>query len=224
MSLHEYPDLIQGTDEWHEQRLGIVTASVAGQLVTPTTLKPAANVASRGLVAQLIAERVTGWVDPAYVSDDMMRGWTDEPRALATYAEHYAPVAVCGFMVRDDWGFEIGYSPDGLVGADGQVEFKSRRPKKHVQTILDGAVPSEDMAQVQCGLLVSGRKWCDYVSFCGGMPLYRIRVEPDERWQAAIVAGVEAFEEAAAEMTAQYLKAVAGLPMTERTVEMEMVL
>jgi hypothetical protein len=224
VSLREYPELIQGTDEWHEQRRGMVTASVVGQLMTPATLKPAANVESRSLVAQLVAERITGWVDPTYVGDDMMRGWTDEPHALETYAKHYAPIVTTGLMVRDDWGFEIGYSPDGLVGEEGLVEFKSRRPKKHVQTILAGKVPGENMAQVQCGLLVSGRKWCDYLSFCGGMPLYRIRVEADERWQAAIVAAVAAFEEAAAEMTTQYLQAVAGLPMTERIVEMEMVL
>lgn len=224
MSLREYPDLMQGTDEWHEQRRGMVTASVVGQLLTATTLKPAANVESRSLTAQLVAERITGWVDPSYVSDDMIRGWTDEPHALKAYAAHYAPVVTTGLLVRDDWGFEIGYSPDGLVGTDGLVEFKSRQPKKHVQTIVVGKVPAENMAQIQCGLLVSGREWCDYLSFCGGMPLYPIRVIADERWHAAIVAAVAAFEEAAAEMTAKYLKATVGLPMTERIVELEMVL
>lgn len=224
MSLREYPDLIQGTDDWHEQRRGMVTASVVGQLLTAKTLKPAANVESRSLAALLVAERINGWVDPTYVGDDMMRGWTDEPHVLKTYAEHFAPIVTTGFMVRDDWGFQIGYSPDGLVGDDGTVEFKSRRPKKHLQTVLDGEVPAENMAQIQCGLLVSGRKWCDYLSFCGGMALFPIRVEADERWQEAIVAAVAAFEEAAAEMTARYVEAVAGLPMTERTVELEMVL
>jgi hypothetical protein len=224
MSLREYPELIQGTDEWHEQRRGMVTASVVGQLITAAKLQPANNMESRALTALLVAERITGWVDPTYVGDDMIRGWTDEPTALETYAKHYAPVATTGFMVRDDWGFEIGYSPDGLVGDDGQIECKSRRPKKHLQTILAGEVPSENMPQIQCGLLVSGRKWCDYLSFCGGMPIYPIRVEADERWHTAILAAVTAFEQAAAEMTAQYLTAVAGLPMTERTVEMEMVL
>jgi len=47
-------------------------------------------------------------------------------------------------------------------------------------------VPVENMAQIQCGLLVSGRDWCDYLSYSGGMPLYRIRVEPDKRWFKAI--------------------------------------
>lgn len=223
MSLHEYLEVVQGSDEWLEARRGMVTASAVGQLLTGTTLKPANNMESRSLTAQLVAERITGWVDPTYVGDDMLRGWTDEPHALAAYGGHFAAVTTTGFLVRDDWGFEIGYSPDGLVGDDGQVEFKSRRPKKHLQTILAGEVPSENMAQVQCGLLVSGRKWCDYLSFCGGMPLYRIRVEADEQWHEAIIAAVAAFETAAAEMTAAYHLSVAGLPQTERTVQ-EMIL
>lgn len=224
MTLREYPELIQGSDEWHEQRRGMVTASVVGQLLTGATLKPANNMESRALAALLVSERINGWVDPTYVGDDMLRGWTDEPHALEKYAANYSPVTTTGFMVRDDWGFEIGYSPDGLVRNDGLVELKSRRPKKHLQTILADEVPSENMAQIQCGLLVSGRKWCDYLSFCGGMPLYLIRVEADERWQTAIIAAVSAFEAAAAEMTTAYQLAVAGLPQTERTTVQEMIL
>ena len=89
-------------------------------------------------------------------------------------------------MVRDDWGFKIGYSPDGLVGKDGLIEIKSRRPKKHLQTIIAGTVPAENMAQIQAGLLVSGRDWCDYISYCGGMRPWIKRVEPDTRWSPSI--------------------------------------
>lgn len=223
MTLIELPDLIQGTDEWHDQRRGIVTASVVGRLLTSTG-KVASNDTSRTLVAQLVAERITGWTDPVYVSDDMLRGHDDEPRAVDVYAEHFAPVATTGFMVRDDWGFSIGYSPDGLVGTDGLIEVKSRRAKKQLQTILDDAVPAENMAQIQCGLLVSGRVWCDYVSYCGGMPLYVKRVYGDPNWFDAIVAAVASFELAASLMTEQYEAATAGLPATERIVEMEMIL
>ena len=222
MTLHELPDLIQGTDEWHDQRRGIITASVVGKLITATTIRPASNPESRALTTQLAAERITGWTDPTYMNDDMLRGVEDEPRARDLYGEHYAPVTETGFMVRDDWGFRIGYSPDGLVGDDGLLEVKSRRPKKHLSTILADAVPAENMAQLQCGLLVSGRDWIDYVSYCGGMPMWVKRVEPDEKWFGAIVAAVEAFEAEVARMTADYYNAVAGLPTTERVIEMEM--
>lgn len=224
MSLIEFPDVIQGTDEWHDQRRGIVTASIVGRLITATR-KVANNETSRATVATLVAERITGWTDPVYVSDDMLRGTEDEPRAIAEYeARAGVTVATTGFMVRDDWGFEIGYSPDGLVGGEGLVEVKSRRAKKQLQTILEDDVPAENMAQLQCGLLVSGRAWIDYVSYCGGMPLYVKRVEPSPEWFDAIVAAVTSFELAASLMTEQYEAATAGLPATERVVEMEMIL
>jgi hypothetical protein len=226
MTLIELPDLLQGTDEWMDQRRGMVTASVVGKLITPSTVKPANNDYSRALTALLVAERITGWTDPVYVSDDMLRGHEDEPRAIGRYSEAYnIPVTYpTGFMVRDDWGFRIGYSPDGLVGKDGLVEVKAPRAKKHLTTVLSGEVPAEHMAQLQCGLLVSGRAWIDFISYCGGMPMWVKRVEPDQRWFYAIVNAVTAFEETAAGMVAAYHAATEGLPTTERAFEQEMVI
>jgi len=224
MPLHILPDLIQGSDAWHDQRRGIVTASVVGKLVTPATVKTANNDESRGLTALLAAERITGYTEPTYVSDDMLRGIEDEPRAVDVYGKHYAEVTTVGFMIRDDWGFKIGYSPDGLVGDDGLIEVKSRRQKKHLQTILADEAPSENMAQLQCALLVSGREWIDYVSFSGGMALWVKRVYPDPKWFGAIVAAVDTFEKTAAGMLAAYEAATAGLPTTERINLDEMVI
>jgi hypothetical protein len=217
-------DLVQGSEEWHAARRGIVTASVVGQLVTPSTLKPANNPIARSITAALVAERITGFTEPTRMTDDMWRGVEDEPRAREKYAEHHAPVTETGFMILERDGIRLGYSPDGLVGDDGLIEIKSRRAKKHLQTILDDQVPVENMAQLQTGLLVSGRAWIDYVSYCGGMPLWVKRVHPDPKWQAAIVAAARQFEATATAMTAAYNAAVAGLPMTERVLEEEMVI
>ena len=213
--IRTYTDLEQGTEEWFAVRRGMVTASVVGSLVTPT-LKVSNNETSRSLTALLVAERITGWTDPNYVSDDMLRGRYDEVLARDLYSKTYQPVTEVGFIVRDLEGVQIGYSPDGLVGSDGLIECKSRRAKKHIATILADEVPAENMAQCQAGLLTSGRAWCDYLSYCGGLPMWRKRVHPDPAWQAAIIAAVQAFEESAATMTAAYLAAVEGLPATER--------
>lgn len=215
MSLKVFKDLEQGSDEWYAARCGIVTASVVGQLVTPT-LKTANNDTSRGLTMALVAERITGHVEPTQTSRAMERGTLDEPYARAIYSEHHAPVTELGFMVRNFGDFLIGFSPDGLVGDDGLIEIKSRAQKIQLKTVLANEVPAENMAQIQAGLLVSGRSWCDYVSYCGGMALWTKRVEPDERWQEAILAAVGAFENNALDITVQYLEAVAGLPETER--------
>lgn len=217
MSLHVYPELEQGSAEWHDKRRGMVTASVIGGLITPKTIKAAANPEARAIFATLVAERITGYTEPTYASDDMLRGHGIEPLAAAIYAEHYGvEVTEVGLMVRDDWGYSLGYSPDGLVGDDGLIEVKSRRQKKHLQTVLSDEVPAENVAQCQMALLVSGRSWLDYVSYCGGMSLWVKRVTPDDRWQAAIVEAGEVFELAAQVMTATYEKATRGMPMTER--------
>lgn len=214
-------DVEQGTPEWDDLRRGIVTASTVGQLITAKTIKPASNDISRGLTTLLTAERITGYTEPTYVSNDMWRGRIDEPIARDIYVEHYAPVREVGFMVREiPWA--LGFSPDGLVGDDGLIEVKSRRAKKQLQTILADEVPLESIAQCQAGLLVSGREWLDYVSYCGGMPFYVKRVFPSTKWFDAIVAAVGQFEQTATEMMRAYTAATEGLPATERVVEPEM--
>lgn len=182
----------------------------------PPVYRPADSDTSRGLTAVLTAERITGYTDPTWVSSDMWRGIEDEPRAREAYSSRYAEAVECGLMVEDKWGFPVGYSPDGLVGDDGLIECKSRRQKTQLLTVLADTVPAENMAQLQCGLLVSGRKWIDYVSYCGGMHLYVKRVLPDPAWFKAIVAAVAQFELTSAEMVATYTQATEGLATTER--------
>jgi hypothetical protein len=130
--------------------------------------------------------------------------------------EHYAPAVECGFMVRNFDGFRIGYSPDGLVGDDGLIEVKAPRQKTHLATVVADEVPLYHVAQLQAGLLVSGRAWIDFVSYCGGMPLWVRRVMPDVRWQKAILESVQQAEIDIAATVANYEQAVVGLPATER--------
>lgn len=179
----------------------------------------AADVTSdtaRGLIMTLAAERITGHVEPVMPSRAMERGTLDEPYAREKYAENYAPVAELGFMVRQFEGFKIGFSPDGLVGDEGLIEIKSRAQKTQLKTVLANDVPTENIAQIQCGLLVSGRAWCDYVSYSGGMKLWTKRVYPDPDWHAAIIDAVQQFETTATEMVSTYLENTADMPMTER--------
>lgn len=185
---------------------------------TATVIEPASNENSRSYTELLVAERINGWVVETYTTDAMWRGVVDEPIARDVYSEHYTPAAETGFMVEDRWGFKIGYSPDGLVGSDGLLEIKSRAPKHQVKTAIAGVVPMEHMPQIQAGLLVSGRKWLDYISFAGGMHMWTKRVYTDPKWQNAIVAAVRKFEANAAEMIRLYTEAVEGMPLTERTV------
>lgn len=215
MALHILPDLIQGSDDWHDQRRGLITASAVGKLLTPT-LKVADNDVSRGLTATLVAERITGWTEDTPMTSDMWRGVESEPFARDIYGEHFSEAREVGFMLREEDGWSLGYSPDGLVGDDGAIEIKAPRAKTHLKTILADQVPAHYMAQCQAGLLVSGREWIDFVSYCGGMPLYVSRVLPERVWFEAIEAACRRFELSAAAMVANYRSATYHLPATER--------
>lgn len=225
MTITIHRELQQGSEEWLAARCGMLTASEMKLLISPS-LKPLNNDKTRAHIWELLAQRITKHVEPAYISDDMLRGREDEIAARDLYAEHYAPVIECGFMVRDFGGFRIGYSPDGLIGEDGVIECKSRRAKFQVETIATGEMPDDYLVQVQTGLLVSGRRWCDFISYSGGLPMAVYRVEADPKMAEAILDAAHEAEARIQEMHRAYLTSVneRGFRMTERRVEQEMVI
>lgn len=219
-----YPDLIQGSDEWLAARCGLLTASEMKLIITPT-LKVADNEKERIHLYELLAQRVTKYVEPTYISDDMLRGKEDEIEARALYSSINGPVTDMGFITNDRYGFTIGYSPDGLCGDDGAIEAKSRRMKYQVQTIIENigndrgeTIPPEYMLQLQTGLLVSERKWIDFISYSGGLPMATVRVWPNEKVHNAIIEAAGKFEQRMAAKMETYRSASRGLPPTERRI------
>jgi hypothetical protein len=209
-----HPEVDQGGAEWLAMRCGLLTASAVKLILTPT-LKTANNEKTRAHLYELLAQRITQYVEPSYLSDDMLRGMSDEVDARILYDAKVAPVTSCGFITNDCWGFTIGYSPDGLVGKDGLIEVKSRRQKFQVETILqaatEGTPPADYMLQLQTGLLVSERSWIDFISYCGGMPMLVLRVYPDEKVQAAIVDAATEFHARLDEEERNYRAGLMGL-------------
>ncbi|MEL6233310.1 MAG: YqaJ viral recombinase family protein [Pseudomonadota bacterium] len=229
MTVTIHHDLIQGTEEWLAARRGLITASEMNLLLTPT-LKTANNDKSRAHVWELAAQRISGYVEPGYISDDMLRGWNDEIEARRIYDEKIARLGTVGFITNDKWGFELGYSPDALVGDDGLIEVKSRRQKYQIETIHADAVPTEYALQLQTGLLVSERKWIDFISYSGGLPMVIYRVFPDDVTQAAIIEVAGKVEQRIAAVVMRYWTCTHSLAAegrafpTERKVEQEMIL
>lgn len=221
-------DCQQGTIEWFNARLGLLTASEMKLILTPT-LKLASNDKSRAHLYQLLAQRITGYVEETFESFDILRGREDEIEARILYSANYAPVEECGFITNDKWGFTLGYSPDGLVGDDGLIECKSRKQKFHTQTIVEcsakNEIPTEYMAQCQTGLLVTEREWVDFISYSGGMPMITTRVFADPDIQETILAAAYDFEEKIAHARAIYDAMIASnarLIPTKRSAPLEM--
>lgn len=232
-------DIIQGSDEWLSLRCGRLTASEVKLIITSTG-KIASNDKERAHVLEIAAQRNSGYVEPSYVGDAMLRGREDEVEARIAYSKAHIAVDDVGFITNDKWGFTIGYSPDGLVGPNGLIECKSRAQKFQMELIskigaailedrhdFSDLVPSEYTHQLQTGLLVSEREWIDFISYCGGMPMVTIRVFPDPEMQEQIVEAATAFEERVEKHLRNYQVAMNGyrrLIPTERRVEEEIMI
>lgn len=202
-------NVIQGTDEWHAARCGILTASEVKSIVTPT-LKVAKNDKTRTAVYELAAQRITEYTEPTFYNDDMLRGHVDEVKSRDLYSEYYEPVEEMGFITRDIGGVTIGFSPDG-VGVIGNfgIECKSRMQKYQLQIITDNEIPKEHLLQIHTGLLVTGWDYMDYVSYCGGLPMWVIRCEPDPVYQEAITEAAIDFEKQVQEKMYEYQERLA---------------
>jgi hypothetical protein len=206
----------QGTPEWHALRAGIPTASEFSKLLT-STYKIADNKGSRDYAIQKASEILTGRVEETFVSYDMQRGNLEEVRAFDMYCANFAQVEKCGFMTN----YGIGYSPDGLVGTDGLIEIKSAKQRIQVERIVFGGGPDQHMIQIQVGLLVSGRQWCDFVSFSNGMPLHVERVFPDAKIHKAILEAKGSFDIMVNSIIETYKQKTKGLPVAEYIQELQ---
>ncbi|PCI28933.1 YqaJ-like viral recombinase [Candidatus Wolfebacteria bacterium] len=216
MVIKYHGDVLQGSDEWMEARCGLLTASEVKFLLTDKTLKVADNKDSRAHVFELLAQRITKYTEPSFFSHDMDRGTIDEVEARILYSKNISLVTETGFVTNDEYGFTLGYSPDGLVGEDGLIEIKSRKQKLQTETIFNNEMPTEFNRQIQTGLLVTKRKWCDFISYCGGMPLFVKRIVPCEKTQQAIIEAGFNLEANIKSKLETYNKNIQGSIITER--------
>lgn len=191
----------QGTYQWYQAHCGMLTASRIARLLTVKG-KRADNEAVRALINEMAFQRLTGCSDYIPETFAMVREHDDKDEAREIYSREIARLSLMGFMTRDFDGVTLGYSPDGLVGDDGLIEIKSRTQKFQLGTIINVTVPDEYKTQIQAGLMISGRSWCDFISFpaCGGGKMLVMRTEADEACQARLM---EAVLETEAKINAQ---------------------
>lgn len=187
--------IAQGSDEWKALRLGKVTASRVADVVARTKTGPAAS--RKNYAAQLIAERLTGVVVAGFQSKEMQHGTETEPQARAAYAFYAdADVEQVDFIPHPQIPM-TGASPDGLVGADGLVEFKCPNTATHIETLLGAPIAAEYITQMQWQMACTGRQWCDFVSFDprmpGNMQIFIQRVPRDDKRIAELEEAVAAF-------------------------------
>lgn len=176
--------MIQGTPEWLALRAGKLTGSRFADLMAVTRSGPSASRAN--LIVAIALERLTGEPEQTFQNDAMRRGTELEPFARGAYEALTGElVEQVPFVVHPKLGF-VGVSPDGLIGDDGLIEVKCPASQnKHLLALREGAHAKEYRWQIQGQLWVTGRKWCDAVSFDPrfpeGLQLAITRVERDQK-------------------------------------------
>jgi putative phage-type endonuclease len=177
----------QRTPEWSAARLGKATASRIADIVART--KSGYSTSRANYAAQLVCERLTGVAAEPFVSSAMQWGSEKEPEAQRLYEfEHDVQVVKVGFIDHPSIAMS-GASPDGFVGDNGLVEVKCPITSTHIDTVLGRSVASKHLYQMQWQMAVTGREWCDYVSYDPRLPLnLRLFVQRVHRAAALITA------------------------------------
>lgn len=186
-----------------EARAGKITGSEFGKLVVKTKDRKGYTLSS-GKAARDIIYR-TAWerlLDVGHISNGLHRinisskatehGHEYEAEAIELYTKITGNEvnSTQVFIELDDY---IGGTPDGYVGDEGLIEVKCPyNGGNHIQSILTGEIYNEDYVyQIQGYLWLTGRKWCDFVTYDPDLPkrlqLNVIRVPRDE----AIINGIQ---------------------------------
>ena len=152
----------QGSEEWHSMRLGKITASRMSDVMSKGRGK-APSKTSETYMIELITEIITGSAKPFFENDAMRWGTETEDQARAMYELNSGnEVKEVAFIEHSD---HIGVSPDGLIGEDGLLEIKCPTSITQIKRALSDSYSADYKAQIQMQLWVSGREWCDFLSF-----------------------------------------------------------
>jgi putative phage-type endonuclease len=153
----------QGTPEWHQMRLGKVTASRVADILAKTKTGPSAS--RQNYLIELALQRTTGIIEESYTNAAMEWGTQTEPQARVAYEIKSGNFVDQVAFVDHPTIAGFGCSPDGLVSDRGLVEIKCMQPKGHWEVIKTKEIPKNYWIQQQAQLSCTNREWNDYVGF-----------------------------------------------------------
>jgi len=185
----------QRSEDWYAARLGKATASRFRDAIA--ALKSGAPAqAQRDYLTELVVERLTQQPIQRFQSAAMTWGTEQEPAARAAYERATGRIVEeTGFVCHDT--LMAGCSPDGLIDWDGLIEIKCPfNTANHIETLLNG-MPADHISQVQGQMWITGREWCDFVSYDPRMPealqLHVQRIQRDPGFIADLEARITSF-------------------------------
>ncbi len=181
---------LQRNEDWFKQRIGHLTASMAGNVIRYQKGEIVAQTPAKvdGLTMRILSEQLTGLQTEDHFTADARRrmewGTEQEENALSAYELATGHTVLLSGFVKHESIQYLGASPDGLVSSDGLIEIKCPDTTTHLSRILADEVPEEIKPQMLMQLIVTGRKWCDFVDYDPRCPqnlqLFIKRFEPTE--------------------------------------------
>lgn len=176
----------QGTPEWFTARAGVITASKFADAVS-TLRNGDFTQASKDYAYKIAIERIYGeTTEDTYVTWEMRRGTELEPLARIAYEAKTGNLAEeSGIVLTDDRVF--GYSTDGFVDEDGLIEIKCPNSARKLVEMWETGDISEYEHQIQGGMWITGRKWCDFIMYAPqlepvGKQLFIKRIERNDEF------------------------------------------
>ena len=188
-------EIKQGTEEWHQIRLGKVTASRVSDVMSK--IKSGESAGRKNYKMDLVVERFTNTPTSSFTNAAMAWGTETEPLARMAYEVHSGNfVETVAFIQHPsiEW---FGCSPDGLIGSEGNLEIKCPNTSTHIDYLLAGVPPAKYVPQMQTQMACTGRLWTDFVSYDPRLPpelqLFVVRLDRDEAYIQQIEDEVKQF-------------------------------
>lgn len=157
--------------DWQRARLGKITASKFGLVKRLRTGDWGETAFS--YLYDLVGEHLTGQPSQTFTGSDATEWGNEyEAEAIEAYTKRTGRKVKSSnvFLQHPELQF-VGGTPDGLIGEKGIVEVKCPFTfKNHLRTVITRTVPDEYLAQIHGYLWLSGRDWCDFVSFDPRIP------------------------------------------------------
>lgn len=160
-----HTDFRQWSEEWYQIRLGRVGGCSSAVLLVAGKNETGLGVGAMSLIYAKAAEIITGesTSDRDVTTPAIERGIELEPIARQRYEEEtFAVVQQVGYVSVGEY---FGYSPDGLVGSHGMIEIKCPGSGEFLRHLDTRDMKPEYYAQIQWGMFLTGRNWCDFVVY-----------------------------------------------------------
>lgn len=185
-------DFEQNSVDWQIARSGVVTASEADALVSPTFEIRKGQMPETYLFKKLAESWLGGPLPSSYVFD-MEQGTILEREALPYYEfQTNEKVERVGFITTDDG--RCGCSPDGLFKDGSGIEIKCPRIETHINYLLAGILPKEYAMQVHFSMFVTGARNWKFMSYRRKLPPLILTIDRNESVQETIAKAVAMFE------------------------------